>query len=224
MNSDELYKWIDNHTLSRPKKNLNRDFSDAIPMAEILKHHYPKLVDIHNYSPKNAFVQKLANWEMLYRRVLSKIRIHLSSEDMEQLARGTPGAVEKLLTTIKLKVETSRACGDANNDNEKVLYLENESNFSSREGIIPVKIKKGTKTIDRKMVSNELFNQMQKDIFEKQETIGELKSKVEHLENILKIKDERIRDLSQQLQTMVNAKNSTTSVVSTKSRFFNNIF
>lgn len=53
MNYDqyELYQWIDIYTISRQKKNLNRDFSDAIPIAELLKHHYSKLIDLHNYCP-----------------------------------------------------------------------------------------------------------------------------------------------------------------------------
>lgn len=220
---DDLYKWIDNHTITRQKKNLNRDFSDAIPMAEILKQHYPKLVDLHNYSPKNALAHKIANWEILNRRVLNKIRINLSQQEMEQLAKATAGAVEKLLSVIKAKVDASKASGDAHNDNEKVFYLENDSNFSSREGIVPVRIKNGTKTLDRKMVPNELFDQMQKDISEKQEVINTLKAKIEHVENILKIKDERIKDLSQQLQTVVNGNNAG-SILSPKSRFFNKIF
>ena len=26
---EELYKWIEEHTISRPKRNINRDFADA---------------------------------------------------------------------------------------------------------------------------------------------------------------------------------------------------
>lgn len=31
MNTDyeELYKWIEEHEITRPKRNINRDFSDA---------------------------------------------------------------------------------------------------------------------------------------------------------------------------------------------------
>lgn len=218
---DQLYKWIDSHTISRQKKNLNRDFSDAIPMAEILKHHFPKIVDLHNYSPKNALAQKVANWEMLNRRVLNKIRINLSSQEMEDLAKATPGAVEKLLSVIKLKLDANKPSGDS--CDQKIFYLENDLNFSSKEEIVPVKIKNGTKTLDRKMVPNELFDQMQKDIVNKEEIINTLRSKVEHLENIIKIKDERIKDLTQQLQTIVNGSNHT-GILSPKSRFFNKIF
>lgn len=220
---DELFKWIDSHTISRQKRNLNRDFSDAIPMAEILKHHFPKLVDLHNYSPKNAFAHKLSNWEILNRRVLHKLKINLSAQEMEQLAKATPGAVEKLLSAIKAKTDQNKPSGDACNTNEKIFYLENDNNFTSRETIVPVKIKNGTKTLDRKMVPNEMFDQMQRDIVNKQELINTLKGKVDHLENILKIKDERIKDLTQQLQTIVNGNNGA-NLLSPKSRFFNKIF
>lgn len=220
---DQLLKWIDSHTITRQKKNLNRDFSDAVPMAEILKHHFPKLVDLHNYSPKNAFAHKLSNWDILNRRVLHKLRINLSAQEMEHLAKATPGAAEKLLSQIKAKTDQNKPSGDAVTIDETVFYLEKDSSFTSRETIVPVKIKNGTKMLDRKMVPNELFDQMQKDIVNKQELINTLKAKMEHLENILKIKDERIKDLSQQLQTIVNGNNGA-NVMSPKSRFFNKIF
>lgn len=223
---DELYKWIDSHTISRQKKNLSRDFSDAVPLAEILKHHYPKLVDLHNYSSKNSFSHKILNWEMLNRRVLNKIKINLSSKDIEELAQATPGAVEKLLTKIKNKADAKNACGDANNDGEKIFYLDNVSSFSCKEDIVPVKIKNGTKIIDRKMVPNEVLDRMQKDLVEKKEILNTQKTRIEHLENLLKVKDERIKDLTQQLQTIVNGKNLTSEpkIVSARSRFFDRIF
>lgn len=66
---DDLFRWIDDHEITRQKKNLNRDFSDAVPLAEILKKHYPKLVELHNYVPRNALHQKLVNWEILNKKV-----------------------------------------------------------------------------------------------------------------------------------------------------------
>lgn len=222
---DELYKWIDEHPITRQKRNLNRDFSDGVPLAEILKQHYPKLVDLHNYSPKNSFSQKLINWEILNKRVLNKLRINLSTLDMEQLARGKPGAIEALLHNIKVKIE-SKGSGDsnANNTNDKVYYLDDISNISSREEIVPVKIKNGTKTLDRKMVPSEIFEGMEKDIAEKEETITILKNKVEHLENLIALKEERIKDLTQQLQTVVNVSTSQPNLSSHRARFFNKIF
>ncbi|KAJ8969361.1 hypothetical protein NQ317_004633 [Molorchus minor] len=139
---------------------------------------------------------------------------------MEQLAKGTPGAIEKLLSTVKMKVD-SKASGDSEL-NEKVYYLEDASNISSKDGVVPIKLKNGTKTVERKMVPTEIFDKMENDIIEKEETISFLNSKIQHLENLLAVKDERIKDLTQQLQTVVNE--TTSNVQSPKSRFFNKIF
>lgn len=40
----EVYEWVDLFELSRMKKNINRDFADAVLMAEIIHTYHPKLV------------------------------------------------------------------------------------------------------------------------------------------------------------------------------------
>jgi hypothetical protein len=45
-----IYNWVDEIPLSRPKRNISRDFGDGVLMAEIVKHFCPRLVEIHNYS------------------------------------------------------------------------------------------------------------------------------------------------------------------------------
>ncbi len=37
---DKLYTWIDSIPLSRPKKNLARDFSDGVLMADLLSNYF----------------------------------------------------------------------------------------------------------------------------------------------------------------------------------------
>ena len=32
---DELFSWVDEISLSRPKKNMTRDFSDGVMVAEV---------------------------------------------------------------------------------------------------------------------------------------------------------------------------------------------
>lgn len=80
---------------------------------EILKVHFPKLVELHNYSPKNSYSQKLINWETVNNKVLKKLKINLSKKRMEELANAEPGAIEKLLLQIKNKISEY-----------KTLYLE----------------------------------------------------------------------------------------------------
>jgi hypothetical protein len=61
----EVYSWIDEIPLTRQKKNITRDFSDAVLAAEVVHHFLPKYVELHNYSPANATQQKMINWRTL---------------------------------------------------------------------------------------------------------------------------------------------------------------
>ncbi|XP_029788676.1 uncharacterized protein LOC115286030 isoform X2 [Suricata suricatta] len=60
-----LCAWLDGLPLSRPKRHLARDFSDGVMLAEIVKHFYPRLVDLHNYVPTCNTDRKLSNWSTL---------------------------------------------------------------------------------------------------------------------------------------------------------------
>lgn len=53
LNEEDLqvvYNWVDTIPLSRPKRNIARDFSDGVLIAEVIKNFLPKDVDLHNYS------------------------------------------------------------------------------------------------------------------------------------------------------------------------------
>jgi SMC interacting uncharacterized protein involved in chromosome segregation len=56
----------------------------------------------------------------------------------------------------------------------------------------------------KRMVPTAVLEKMQADLEEKNEAVEILKNKVDHLENLLHIKEERIKDLSVQLQNMAN--------------------
>jgi hypothetical protein len=58
-----VYTWVDKHALSRPKRNISRDFADGVCVAEILKYYFPAFVDLHNYVPAFSQKQKLAHHE-----------------------------------------------------------------------------------------------------------------------------------------------------------------
>jgi len=62
---DELYSWVDTFKLSRPKRNIARDFSDGILMAEIVKHRFPKIVELKLLIKTLNSEQKLGNWSTL---------------------------------------------------------------------------------------------------------------------------------------------------------------
>lgn len=69
---EEIYNWVDEVPLSRPKRNMARDFSDAgmvqtmvVLMAELVAHFNPKIVELHNYIATGSLSQKINNWKIL---------------------------------------------------------------------------------------------------------------------------------------------------------------
>jgi len=71
----EVYNWVDEIPLSRPKKNIARDFSDCVLAAEVVKHFLPALVELHNYSNAHSTQQKTYNWNTLNQKVLKKLQL-----------------------------------------------------------------------------------------------------------------------------------------------------
>lgn len=61
----DLYNWVDKIPLSRPKRNISRDFSDAVLTAEIIYYYFPGIVELHNYQAVNSVQQKEYNWKTL---------------------------------------------------------------------------------------------------------------------------------------------------------------
>uniref|UniRef100_A0A182W6E2 Calponin-homology (CH) domain-containing protein n=1 Tax=Anopheles minimus TaxID=112268 RepID=A0A182W6E2_9DIPT len=99
----EVYQWVKKFNLSKEIKNINRDLADGVLVAEILKHLYPKLVDLHNYTRCNSTRNKLNNWQTLNRKVFHRLDIYLGDEMMADLASGTNGMLEVLLYEVMAK-------------------------------------------------------------------------------------------------------------------------
>ncbi|XP_062839346.1 sperm flagellar protein 1 isoform X2 [Anolis carolinensis] len=101
----ELYRWVDAIPLSRPKRNLARDFSDGVLVAEVVKFFFPKMVEMHNYAPANSTQQKLSNWGHLNRKVLNKLNFSVPEDVVRKVAQCTPGVVELVLIPLRQKIE-----------------------------------------------------------------------------------------------------------------------
>ena len=99
-----LYEWIDSIPLSREKKNIARDFCDGVLMAEIMKHYYPKMVDIYNYPEANSTQLKLTNWNTLCLKVFRKIGFSLSKNELENVVNSKPKAIETILWRLYNKL------------------------------------------------------------------------------------------------------------------------
>ncbi|XP_053797950.1 sperm flagellar protein 1, partial [Vidua chalybeata] len=85
-----LYRWLDTVPLSRPRKNIARDFSDGVLAAEVVKFFFPSLVELHSFVPTSSTAQKVANWGHLNRKVLSKLNLRLPDEMIQALDLPVP--------------------------------------------------------------------------------------------------------------------------------------
>lgn len=111
LNADELEamrSWLTSYELPSLKncKKLNREFSDGFVLAELLKVEFPTLVENHNYSRCSSVQSKIDNWNMLQKRVLRKLNIHLKCDEIEKLAKADNGLIEAVLFRIMNQIQS----------------------------------------------------------------------------------------------------------------------
>ena len=87
-NSDclDLYDWLDSIPLSRPKRNISRDFSDCVLAAELVHHYKPTSISLHNYPSTSSFKQKVLNWETFNMKVMRKLNMRVTRSDIDNCA------------------------------------------------------------------------------------------------------------------------------------------
>ena len=117
--------------MSRPKRNIARDFSDGVLLAEIVKHFVPKLVDLHNYSQAHSLSQKTYNWNTLNVKVLKKFGLNLSKAEIEAIVNMEPDAIEKTLIALKFHIEQHLSRRRTQNHNR----AQNDENNAGHSGL-----------------------------------------------------------------------------------------
>lgn len=99
----EVYEMVDAINFSRAKKNINRDFADGLMMAELVHHYSPKIVSLHNYPPANSLTKKIENWTTLNAKVLKRLGISLTKQQIDDIANAVPNVIEQLLYLILIR-------------------------------------------------------------------------------------------------------------------------
>ncbi|KAL9907259.1 sperm flagellar protein 1 [Glossina fuscipes fuscipes] len=191
---ETLKLWLTDHEVHY--KNLNRDASDAVLVVTLLKKIHPKLIDLHNYPSRNNTQLKINNWETLNLKVLSKLGLQQSKSMLEKLAKGTVGAVEALLSDIMLMEKANQARGDKRDDEQEQLWSENDDLM-----MVTVNKKIGDAIIQvpQKMILYSIYEQVLRKSQAKDVYLSASQQKITHLENVLKLKAERIEELCAQL-------------------------
>ena len=102
---NDIYGWVDQFSLTRPKKNIARDFSDGLLVAEMVKGYYPKLVELHNFPSSHNVKQKTTNWGTLNRKVFNRMNFQVLKTDIDDIVNCKQYAVEKFLIILQVKID-----------------------------------------------------------------------------------------------------------------------
>ncbi|XP_017045481.1 sperm flagellar protein 1 [Drosophila ficusphila] len=192
---EDVQKWLLQNKICSSR--VRRDFSDVLPLAEILKRDYPRLIDLYNYPKKSSVQLKLANWETFNFKVLSKFNMTLSRDFMEQLANGVNGAAEVLLHEVIRLEKRQRVAVERN------AAMRQEQSWEENDEVKTVVVNKqigdGIVQIPQKMILYSRYEKIARDSQAKDVIIDAYQQRLAHLENIIKIKTERIEELLMQM-------------------------
>jgi len=187
-----IYEWVDSIPLSRQKKNISRDFNDAVLFAEMIKYHYPRLVDLHNYPSASSTKAKIINWETLNKKVLKKIGLKLGKNEIDDLVRSKPNAIENLLGRLYNIINGRPQMNNISNNNihKEQHHLNNNNIRSNNTNMI---------------INNEEAAELMNSINEKDQEIIKLQDYIKTLEQKIEISKENQRQLELKIKELNSA-------------------
>ena len=188
-----IYEWVDSIPLSRQKKNISRDFNDAVLFAEMIKYHYPRLVDLHNYPSASSTKAKIINWETLNKKVLAKIGLKLGKNEIDDLVRSKPNAIENLLGRLYNIINGKP---QLNNVSSKKLHLNNNANNMSNNSNV---LRNNNNNI---IINNEETAELINAINEKDQEIVKLQEYIKTLEQKIEISKENQKQLELKIKEL----------------------
>lgn len=198
-----LYAWIDAIPLSRPKRNIARDFSDGVMLAEVVHAYFPALVEVHNYTPAHSVKQKIYNFETLNQRVLRKFGYVIPRPAIEDVVNCKPGAIESVLNTLQFKMAKYRekkaaaAGSDSADSPPKKDSARGQPRVEPEIPQVRGAVKSSVKGQVMANVDEEILIEKERQIRELQETVEILELKIAKLEQLVRLKDNKIQKLMQ---------------------------
>lgn len=216
---EAVLKWVDSFELSRGRKKLNRDFSDAALLAEILKFEFPNLVELHNYAGCFSLQGRLQNWAMLNRKVLRKLELHLKSTEIEKLAKAETNYIEEVLFRVMHQIKLIKSRSSARSATK---VPEESSN------VMTVKVWKQigdhVEQVPQRVVQLSLFEELQAKVVQQEMQLKELQETVIDLQSALNSKTQIIDDLNERLEEKKKNKNRQVLSMTTIKESLTNLF
>ena len=193
-----IYEWVDKIPLSRQKKNIARDFNDGVLLAEMIKYHYPRLVDLHNYPNASSTKQKLSNWNTLNTKVLKKLGIKVTKEEINDIMNSKPNAIEFLLIKVYKVIHNIPLKNNKNVSHN--MNTNNEYNNQMNQ-FEDTKLKNKNMNIGNNMEVAEI-QKLQEMITEKDNEITDIHEHIKELEKNIKESEQKQLYLEQKLREL----------------------
>ena len=190
-----IYEWVDSIPLSRQKKNISRDFNDAVLFAEMIKYHYPRLVDLHNYPSASSTKAKIINWETLNKKVLSKLGLKIGKNEIDDLVRSKPNAIENLLGRLYNIINGRPQLNNINNKRNHVNNMNNNLNNNNNNNNV---INSNNIIINSEETAELInaINEKDQEIAKLQEYIKTLEQKIENSKENQRQLELKIKELN----------------------------
>ena len=180
-----IYEWIDEIPLSRPKRNITRDFADGAMLAEVIKTYHPRLVELHNYPLAHNTQQKTNNWNILNTKVFKRMGFQISRADIDRIINSSPQAIERVLAVVKQRIEEFKDTRP-----EEAPVVEEKPQQAGKKQKLPE---------NKAPVQNSALKEKEQIIQELKETIEIMENKINKLEQLVKLKDSKIQILNNKL-------------------------
>ncbi|XP_067836858.1 sperm flagellar protein 1-like isoform X2 [Heptranchias perlo] len=200
----------------------------TVLIAEVVKFHFPKLVEMHNYTPASSTQQKLNNWAHLNRKVFNRLNFYIPDDIVRKVTQCSPGVVELVLSTLRLKIEEKlkqkqnkvapspqdleyystsmeQDLGQFPASPRSKGYATGNHHYiqlrADHPTLSPTKLQPGfAHTSQLSPEVRILLEEKEQALLAFQETIQILQVKVRRLEHLLHLKDVRIDDLTRRVQ------------------------
>jgi len=194
----QTYQWVDEFPLTRPKRDIKRDFADAINMSEIISYSFPRLIDCHNYSPSNSYAQKTYNWKTLNQKVFRRMDFQLTTDEIEHVVTCKKWAIENILIKCKHYFQLYREKIDRKKQNQlKKKQMKTASHSLQEEEIANFQQNKEAISEDMR----ELLVEKDRVIQHLTDKVEILELKVDKLNQLLNLKNSKIDSLQAQLRS-----------------------
>lgn len=190
----EIYSWVDQFDFSKPKRNIARDFADGVFVAEIIHEYRPDLVKLHNYSNESSVSGKRKNWNFLKKKVLKRLTIKLSSEEIENIIHSKTHAIDYFLNKLRKRLDNLKS-------KKEILPYENKVIKSNLEELKELKLQAGSEELKQALFNEGILerpedqDQALDKVLAMKSQIDKLYKRVLELNEITLGKDRRIESL-----------------------------